>query len=74
MFSCTDVPRLEVHFFEDEEAAYFYPPAYFYPSAILAAYVVMPGQGFSYDLITNRAVRGASVSRKTFRSTYGTES
>jgi hypothetical protein len=24
VFSCTDDARLEVHFFEDEEAAYFY--------------------------------------------------
>ena len=75
VFSCTDDARLEVHFFEDEEAAYFYL------FGVLAAEAIHsrrlgPTRPNGY-VNGSRGPAGQATPGppgKTFRSTYGTES
>ncbi|MGD0603823.1 MAG: hypothetical protein ABSA53_09520 [Streptosporangiaceae bacterium] len=75
VFSCTDDARLEVHFFEDEEAAYFYL------FGVLAAEAIRSRRlgptrpnGYVNGNRGPAGAAGAGLPGKTFRSTYGTES
>ena len=74
VFSRTDDARLDVHFFEDEEAAYFYL------FGVLAAEAVRSGRlrpGTPNGRVNGSRGPGAVCPRpprKTFRSTYGARS
>ena len=78
VFSRTDDARLEVHFFEDEEAAYFYLFGVLAAEAVRSGRPGPTGRPGSTDTTTDPALRAFRARRrphlKTFRSTYGAES